>query len=439
MDASPERSSSSGPANIPMRKTASWTILGVLLLGGAAFLLSRGGPEGDPGVTTVRIVTWRPEDPAAWQEAIDRFHAAHPRVRVEQETGPNNSTQLHDLIAQKLRNRDPSVDAFLMDIVWTSEFARAGWAAPLDARLPPEARSDFYPAAIEADTVEGSLYGVPFNADCGLLYYRKDLLEKHRLAPPETWPELVERAQTIVRAEGNPDLAGYSAQLRQYEGLVCNLLEIARAAGGDLAEPDTPAVREAVAFARDRLVGEAAPRGILTYEEQESLDRFASGGAVFHRNWPYAWSVLSRGPLAGKVGLSPLPAMAPGGRRAAALGGWRFGLSAFSRRPDAAWAFVSFMTSAEIQKHFALRAGKAPARRALYADPDVLAAHPHFAFLAEALESAVARPKTPFYPRVSHVLQRALHRAIAAPGSDIAALLGEAARELDWIAEEAGR
>ncbi len=399
-------------------------LLGLLLAG-------CGGPaeEESDGATELKIVIWKPDSPRSWDEALARFHASHPDIRVALEIGPNNSTQFHDLLTQKLRNREPSVDAFLMDVIWTPEFAQAGWVVPLDDRFPPAERERFFPACIEADTYRGSIYGVPFNTDAGLLFYRRDLLDARGFETPRTWEEMLSQIAAIQEAEQDPHLFGYSGQFKQYEGLVCDMLEFVHSNGGDLWEPDGPATVAAVRFVRDRIVGEAAPRGVLTYKEQQSLDLFTAGGAIFHRNWPYAWAVCADSPIAGKVGISVLPAFVSG-RSTATLGGWRFGISAFSRQAEETWRFVAFMTSPEIQKLFTLDIGKPPARRALYEDADVLAKYPHFESLRPVFESATPRPRSPVYPQISHILQRYFHAALSDPASDIPELAVEAAEKI---------
>ena len=67
-----------------------------------------------------------------------------------------------------------------MDVIWPAEFAAAGWALPLDAFFSAAERNLFLDAPIQADTYDGRIYGVPMFVDAGMLYYRKDLLEKHR-------------------------------------------------------------------------------------------------------------------------------------------------------------------------------------------------------------------------------------------------------------------
>jgi multiple sugar transport system substrate-binding protein len=64
---------------------------------------------------------------------------------------------------------------------------------------------------------------MPLYIDSGMLYYRRDLLDKYGFKPPETWPEMVRQAEAITAGESN--IRGFSAQFKQYEGLVCNMME----------------------------------------------------------------------------------------------------------------------------------------------------------------------------------------------------------------------
>ena len=268
------------------------------VIGAAVLLVGCGGTPDRDRVIQLHVLVWKANNPHAWDEALRRFHAAHPGIRVVLEEGPNSSTQLHDLLAQKLRNRDTSLDAFLMDVVWPPEFAAAGWTLPLDNRFSEEDRSRFFPGCMSAVTYEGAIHGVPFFTDSGVLYYRRDLLAARGFDPPRTWNELVEQAGKLGARWG------FSGQFRQYEGLVCNMLEFVHAHGGDLMHPSSPVAVEAVRFVRDRIIGTLAPRGVLTYQEQESLDLFKSGGAAFLRSWPYAWTILedpAHSEVAGRV------------------------------------------------------------------------------------------------------------------------------------------
>lgn len=392
----------------------------------------------------MRFVTWKPNQPGAWEEAFRMFEAENPDIDLVTEVGPHSSTAFHDLLTQKLKNRSTDVDVFFMDVIWPPEFAAAGWAMPLDELFTPEERKKYVEGAVLANTYEGKIYGVPLFVDSGMLYYRRDLLEKYGLRPPETWQDMVTAAGNIVAGERQEGLEmfGFSGQFKQYEGLVCDMMEYILGNGGTILDSDTgepgidraPAV-EAVRFVRDEIIGRAAPLGVLMYQEPESLDLFIQGRAVFHRNWPYAWEVASdpaRSKVADKVGILRLPHF-PGGKSYSALGGWQLGISAYSRNKEAAWRFISFLSSERIQKFIAINAGRAPTRKALYDDPDIVRANPQFSSMRDVFATAWPRPRTPLYPAISNILQRYFSRAISEPGSDIEAEAARAALEMEQV------
>src|SRR3970040_2737216 len=277
----------------------------------------------------LRFGTWRAEAAGVWEQIIADFEKRHPGIEVVREIGPHSSTEFHDLVTQKLRNRDPEMDVFFMDVIWPGEFAAAGWASPLDEFFSAAKQKQFPSAPIEANRYRGRIYGVPLFVDAGMLYFRKDLLAKYRLAPPRTWPELVDQAKLILAQERDPYLTGYSAQFKQYEGLICNMMEFILSNGATLWDEqnlkstlDGEQAKQAVSFVRDQIIRAISHRGVLAYQEPESLALFTQGKTLFHRNWPYAWEVANdpqRSKIAGQVGMMPLPSF-PGHNSVAAVG-----------------------------------------------------------------------------------------------------------------------
>ena len=324
-------------------------------------LLAIGTACAPPPREGITFLTMKPDQREVWEEAFERFRAAHPDIPLHVEIAPRSSTQYHDLLSQKLKNRDPSVDVFMMDVTWPPEFASAGWARPLDDWFPPEDRADYLPGPLEANTFLGRIYGVPSRIDAGMLYYRRDLLDRYGFSAPQTWPELVEQAETILAAERvrQPSLVGYSTQFKQYEGLVCNLLEYFWGNGGNVLDEqgrvvlDSPENIAALQFVCDMISKDKiTPPGIKTYKEDESLQAFRAGKAVFLRNWPYVWGLTQRPreQLLGKVGMVPMPHSDGYPRSAATLGGWNIMLSKYTRHPEEAWKFAQFITSEDSQK-----------------------------------------------------------------------------------------
>ena len=348
-------------------------------------------------------------DPAPFAALLREFEARHPGIRVRAETLPAASDEQHQFYVINLRGGSSDFDVLALDVIWVAEFARAGWIAEVGDLLPEDEREVLFPASLEAVTYRDRQYAVPWFVDAGLLYYRRDLLERHGFPVPRTWPELARAARTI--AEREPGVHGFVWQGRQYEGLVCNALEIVWSSGGDVLDGErvvleSPESLRALEFLQSLVTQGISPAIVTTATEEPSRHVFGSGRAVFLRNWPYAWTLFTRpdSQVYGKVGVAPLPHF-EGHESAAALGGWNLGINAHSRHPDEAAAFVRFMASPAAQRTLALAYGYNPARRELYSDPELLAAQPHLEALRDALDTARSRPVTPRYAQLSQVLQ----------------------------------
>ena len=421
-----------------MRKLTG-VIIG-LCLAGIVFgvPLSRAGePE------TIVFLTWKPNQPEPWKRLINRFHKENPQIRIQLQVGPHSSTEYHAIVTQRLKNKDTSVDVFFMDVIWPPEFANAGWVMDLSPCFSGRERAKFLPGPIAANTYGGKIYGIPCYLAAGLFYYRKDLLDKYNFKPPKSWKEMLKQGRVILKGEREGGLNIYSAQFKQYEGLVCNMLEFIWSHGGRVLDPKTgraslsdPNVIKAVAFVRDRIVGEAAPQGTINYEEPESLHLFIQGKALFHRNWPYAWSVANdpqKSRVAGKAGVGSMPAFS-GYETASTLGGWQFGINQWSRRKEQAWKFIQFMTSYKSQKLLALDAGLAPTRRSVYLDAQVQERMPHLKALLPAFEKARPRPLSPVYTMLSQELQRFFSRAIVEKKSNIPELAKTTSERIEKLA-----
>lgn len=375
-------------------------------------------------------------DPTALAELIRAFEARHPGVRVRTEALPSASDEQHQFYVINLRGGSADFDVLALDVIWVAEFARAGWIADLTEALPEVERKDFFPGPLAAVTYRDRLYAIPWFIDAGLLYYRKDLLAKHGFAVPRTWDELARTAHAIAQRERG--VYGFVWQGKQYEGLVCNVLEYLWSAGGQVLQDgsvvlDSAANRQALSFVRRLMREGVSPELVTTATEEPSRHIFGSGRAVFLRNWPYAWTLFQQpdSPVAGKVGMTALPHF-PGHAPAATLGGWQLGVNAHSRRQAEAAAFVRFMTSAEALRRLAQRYGLNPARRALYRDPALLAAQPHLEQLRDIFEQARPRPVTSQYIRLSQVLQSEFSAVVAGIRSPAEAL-GRAQRQAEAV------
>lgn len=356
------------------------------------------------------------------------------------------------VMAMKAGKSDP--DLFLMDVAWLAQFAASGWLAPLDdlsgiGSCPsPDA---FFPRILElADHWRGRLVALPLYVDGGLLYYRKDLLERYGYeGPPHTWKELLDASRKIQRElrKTRPGFFAFAWQGAQYEGLICDFLEFAGADGGIVADPDgtvivnTPENRKALGFMHDLIHRHrvSPPSTYTEMKEEEVRLFFQEGNALFERNWPYAFALHREAgsPVREVTGIAPLPSFRPG-RNVSTLGGWHIGISARTDAPKESRKLLCFLTSYELQKQLALRLGWNPGRRDVYDDPELLARMPHFRSLRSVFETARPRPILPYYTPLSEILQRHLNAALAGKETPAEALAA-AQREMQRVASRYGR
>jgi multiple sugar transport system substrate-binding protein len=369
-----------------------------------------------PGVVSI-VLKHQPlwAEAAPFHAFLDRFRRENPDVELRTETLPNASDAAREMFLTALEGGADDFDVFAIDVVWAPEFARAGWLADLSAAFPPaRLREEFLPRAVDAVTLNGRVYAVPWFLDVGLLYYRTELVPR----APRTYGELRDFARAAM--ERDPRLAGFLWQGRQYEGLNCNVFEAIWGHGGEILRDghialETVEARAGLAWLRETITSGLSPRSVVSSAEEETRRAFQDGRAVFLRNWPYVWAEVQRpgSAIRGKVGFAPLPS-ATGAPGAGTLGGWELAVNAHSPEPRrrAAERLVAFLTSHEAAVELALDYSRIPARRAVYDDERVKHGTPFIAALLPIALAARPRPVTPYYELASDSIQGELSAAI---------------------------
>jgi trehalose/maltose transport system substrate-binding protein len=357
---------------------------------------------------------------------------------------PNSSTERLALYQQMLAANSSDIDVYQIDVIWPGILANH--FIDLSKYIDKAEIDQNFKAIVENNTVNGALVAMPWFTDAGVLYYRKDLLDKYGKKPPTTWQELTDTAKAILDAEhaaGNSKLQGFVFQAKAYEGLTCDALEwVASFGGGTIVDDkgkitiNNPKAVEAINLAGS-WVGKIAPEGVLNYSEEESRGVFQSGNAVFMRNWPYAWALgnAEGSEVKGKIGVTVLPMGGTDGKHAATLGGWQLAVSKYSKNPKIAADLVAYLTSYDEQKRRAIKGSYNPTIAKLYKDPEVLAASPFFGDLYETFTHAIARPSRVTgakYNQVSSEFFNAVH-AVLSGKTDAATSLKALERRLDRL------
>ena len=370
---------------------------------------------------------------------IARYMAVHPGRRVEVRVTPDAADQRHQLYVQWLNAHAPAPDILQLDVIWTAEFAAAGWILSLDRFQPPV--DSFFQAGIAANRWRDSTFALPWFVDVGMLYWRTDLVT----APPTTFDALRTTAEAALR--GGKVRYGFVWQGARYEGLITGFVEMLGAHGGAILDDegrvavgDSNAVRALTAM-RDAIRATGiSPEAVLTWQEEQTRFAFQNGDAAFMRNWPYAYPLMQdsgASRVAGRFAVAPMPA-AQGGAPTAALGGGQLAINAHSRHPDEAYELVAFLLAPEQMLERARVVGQYPSRPDLYGNPALAGALPiPPADARRIIEAATPRPVTPVYTQLSEILQIHLHRALTRQ-AEPADALESAARAMEALLDRTG-
>jgi multiple sugar transport system substrate-binding protein len=338
--------------------------------------------------------------------AIEEFNKANPDIKATMLEFSTSADEQRTQFVQRQEAKSGECDVFYADVIWTAEFASQKWIYDMTPYVESR-KGELIEATLDSVTFEDKYWAMPQQTDAAFLYYRTDQVEE----VPPTWQEVYEVADQND---------GIVYQGAPYEGLTCDFLELAYAAGGEiLSEDGKQAVidseenRAALQFMVDGVKNGIAANGVTTYMEEESRRYFESGRATFMRNWPYAYALGEDAPkVKGKFAVAPFPEW-EGGSSAAILGGHNLVISQFSDNPGAALKLVDFVTGKEMQVMQFIEGSLAPVLTAGYEDPAVQKKYDFADELRDSVAQARSRPVSPVYPQISQAIYKNVNEALA--------------------------
>jgi multiple sugar transport system substrate-binding protein len=250
----------------------------------------------------------------------------------------------------------------------------------------------------------GSLFGLPFGSETSVLFYRKDVFEKHGLTAPETYDELLDLACRIPELE--PGMGGVASRAASgHQASHALLLHLAPLGGRVFDDAWQPRLNDAqgvaAAEALKRIV-DCGPEGSSAFGPNEAANAFAQGqAAMFIDSIAFAptFEDESRSTVAGNVGYAMHPM---GVRRASQTGGFGLGIPANAQHKEAAFLLMQWLTSKEGDLAVALAGGN-PSRFSTYENEELNALYPWSSTFGEALQYADPdwRPIIPAWGRIN--------------------------------------
>ncbi len=403
----------------------------------------------------VRIVfASGPDDTGTVKGIVEAFNAKNEgSIQVKWRTMPRDNNAHHRELVESLNGQKADIHIMASDVIWTAELAKKKWILDLTSRFYDSFDADdWLEPALRSASFRLRKWAVPWYTDVSLLFYRKDLLAKSGFdAPPKTWTDLEEMAQKVMRDAGVK--TGFVFQGADYEGGAANALEFIWSAGGravtkglrpaigfshvdetDAIRIDSPRAARGLDIARGLIDKGVVPADVVRYRERESLQVFAAKDAVFMRNWPYAVGVLKQAGFGeAELGIAPLPGATEDQPGFSCLGGWNLAINARSAAAEqaAAWTFIRYLTSPEVQKRQAVQASLLPVLVALYDDAEVARSVAALRVGRDVLANRLrGRPSAPFYSQMSAGLASAFQAVLEgrSKGAEVAERLDRTLR-----------
>jgi multiple sugar transport system substrate-binding protein len=341
------------------------------------------------------------------------------RYEVEFELLPTDASQAREQLVRRLGAEDSTIDVIGMDVIWTAEFANAGWLRQWTGAPARQVTKGVFDSVVETARFEGKLYGAPFNSNTQLLWYRTDLVKQ----APATWEEMIDEAEKI-----GPDGGGLiQVQSNRYEGFTAWFNALLESAGGHiLSGPETVDLPQGPTDEALEVMGRlgnspvAAP-DIDTSDEDTARLGFEAGDSAFMVNYTFAYaSAQENAPdVAKNMGFAEYPRVVEKKPSRPPLGGFNLGVSAYSENADLAFDAAACLSAPESQLTATELDGLPPSNETLYTDKMVKKAYPGFSQLVKrSIDAAGPRPATAAYQDVSLAIQRTLHPPSSIDPSD---------------------
>lgn len=298
---------------------------------------------------------------------------------------------------QDVQGQLGSYDIYYLDQSWVATFSQdtvdpvAYYKDKPDLAMPGFDFDDFSKPLVDGLALyDGKWGGIPFDIPIFITMYRKDILEKHKIAPPTTVDEFTAAVKMITEAEKANGMYGTGLQAKSgHYSLNCDWTQALWNAGGSI-------------FTKDKKFSGNDEAGIAGLQWYQEMAKNAPPES-FNSTWDGQWQMMASGQCAlvnswdeffpgldgadSKVqGLwEPLHPIVGKALRPVAdagfgeipnnghQGGSILGLSKYSKNIDAAWLFMQWACSKDIMVRCTLGGGFAPMRLSSFADERVKA------------------------------------------------------------------
>ena len=359
---------------------------------------------------------------------------------------------LYEKLVTAFQANAPTFDLLIADDPWMPKFGSEQWLVPLDKTFGYTRDNDIFPVVYDLGTwppprgpippgeqsKPKTLNAITLVGNVEFFMFRKDLVPA-----PDTWDNVIANAKKVN--DPSKPLYGYVIRGAKGNPVISEFTPVLLSFGARIFDDNWKVVlnsKEAVAaltfFAKD--LKQYAPPGVENYDAAERAREVATGRAAQGFIWPAEITDIVENPsvskVIGKMGYTLAPA-GPAGKHAPLMGNWLLGIPKSSKNQRWAYEFITWATSAAMQKPYALGGG-IPFRKSVLEDVEMNKQFPFFKAMAASLAApAEWRPRTQEWFAVEAILGTHVNAALAGLESPSDAI-AKSATEIEKQMKEAG-
>lgn len=370
-------------------------------------------------------------------QLLPEFQREHPDVEVEVQQLA--WTAAHEKLLTAVAG-DATPDLCQLGNSWIPELVALGALEPLPARAARTKEidsSDYFPGVWETNSVDDTLFGIPWYVDTRLLFYRADLLKAAGFdAPAATWAEWHRQLTAVKRTVGS-DRYSVLLPINEFEPLQILALEEPEPMlrdGGRYGNFRSASFRRALTFYRDIFAESLAPTMTNT-QISNVWNEMGKGFFSFYISGPWNIGEFKRRlPPEQQSGWMTAPMPGPDGPGVSNAGGSSLVIFKRSRHADAAWALIEFLSRPAVQQRFYELTGDLPPRRSSWNRGEI-ATDPYTRAFRAQLERLKPFPRVPEWEEIMQAMRVMAERVVQGRQDIDSAVTGFDAEVDDMLAK----
>jgi len=295
-----------------------------------------------------------------------------------------------------------SYDVIEFDNAWVAKFTQNEWVYPLNDFMTDEMKDGMLTGLLDKFSADGNYYGITSNNDTRFYMYNADMLEEAGIAEaPRTWDEVADAA-AILQEKGIADYAYLDTYKQEQMGTNELLFAIYSFGGaliddnGDPIASTNTGAKEAYEFLAQAYKDQVFGKSSLTVTYDEVADSFYGGNfPLFLQAWPGVYADANNpeiSKIVDAIRVADYSVSKTGDEQAVLTLPEAMAIPATSNNKEAAWEYIKYMSSKEVDKERALAIGTLPIWSDLYNDSELLEKYPYWEQFGKQAQNLVGYP-----------------------------------------------